>query len=233
MMPQTPSALDQPQVSDEAVGAIAHLDEFEGFEIAGRDHRYRMHRGPIPSIPGTSPDQQNFGAGGPRESSSIGHAGWCAAAMRSMSKWQVHRHETLKSRRIGLVRLSLEENVMTKVFGLAIGALVIGISGANAQSAEPSYKASPDVYKVIFEDANFRVISVNRPKGLHDKAHSHPLPGIIYNVTDCSTKLYEPDGKTRDNNAKAGTASASPITQSHSAENTGNADCKQLLVENK
>jgi len=120
-----------------------------------------------------------------------------------------------------------------KIFGLTIGVLTMGMSWAYAQSVEPSYKASPDVYKVIFEDANFRVISVNRPKGLHDKPHSHPLPGIIYNVTDCNTKLYDPDGKTRDNNAKAGTASASPITQSHSAENTGSADCKQLLVEKK
>jgi len=35
--------------------------------------------------------------------------------------------------------------------------LVVGTgSGAVAQTAEPTYKGDPSVYKIIFEDANFR-----------------------------------------------------------------------------
>jgi hypothetical protein len=117
---------------------------------------------------------------------------------------------------------------------LACGVLCVPASVALGQTVEPSYKADPDVYKMIFEDANFRVIEVNRKKGVHDKPHSHPLPGIIYNVTDCTTKLYRPDGSVVSNNeGKAGTANATPVTPSHSAENTGTADCKQLIVEKK
>jgi hypothetical protein len=122
------------------------------------------------------------------------------------------------------------------IFKVALGAAVLAglaSTGAAAQSAEPTYKADPSVYKMIFEDANFRVIEVNRKKGVKDKAHGHPLPGIIYNVTDCKTKLYAPDGKVRDSEGKAGTANATPVTASHQAENVGTGDCKQLIVEKK
>jgi hypothetical protein len=115
-------------------------------------------------------------------------------------------------------------------FGILLSA---GSSGVSAQASEPSYKADPDVYKVIFEDANFRVIQGVRKAGVKDKPHSHPIPSVVYNVNDCKNKLYSPDGKyvLRDN--KAGTASAAPITASHSTENVGTADCTQIFVEKK
>jgi len=119
---------------------------------------------------------------------------------------------------------------------LALGAaslLSLG-SAALAQSAPPTYQGDPDVYKVIFEDDNFRVIEAIRKPGVHDKLHSHPLPAVVYDVTDCTTKLYDANGKvTSEGTRKADTAFASPITAGHSAENTGSADCKQIFVERK
>jgi hypothetical protein len=114
-------------------------------------------------------------------------------------------------------------------------ATMIGMAstGALAQTAEPTYKGDSDVYKVIFEDANFRVIEANRKKGVHDKAHGHPVPSIVYSLTDCKTKQYAADGKTTEGETKAGSARAVPVVASHSAENTGNADCKQIFVEKK
>jgi hypothetical protein len=105
------------------------------------------------------------------------------------------------------------------------------VSFANAQTVEPSYKADPSVYKLIFEDANFRVIAIDRKKGVKDKMHSHPTPGVIYNVSDCNSTLTEADGKTRTNTAKAGTASATPVVAAHQAESS--TDCKQVIVEKK
>jgi hypothetical protein len=102
-----------------------------------------------------------------------------------------------------------------------------------AQSAEPSYKADPSVYKVIFEDANFRVIEAVRKKGVHDKPHGHPVPSVVYALTDCKTKQYAADGKTSEGETKAGSVRAVPVIASHSAENTGSADCKQIFVEKK
>jgi hypothetical protein len=49
----------------------------------------------------------------------------------------------------------------------------------------------------------------------------------------CKTKLYAADGKTTELESKAGTATALPVIASHSAENTGNADCTQIFFEKK
>ena len=52
-------------------------------------------------------------------------------------------------------------------------------------------------------------------------------------LMDCKTKLYAADEKTPEGETKAGSARAVSVVASHSAENTGNADCKQIFVEKK
>src|ERR1039458_7726071 len=125
---------------------------------------------------------------------------------------------------------------MNRCTTLALSTMVllsVASSVAVAQSAPPTYLADPAVYKVIFEDENFRVIAATWQKGMHDKAHSHPVPSVIYSLTDCVIRVYAPDGKTRDITNKAGTAQAAPITQSHSAENIGPNDYQVVFVERK
>jgi hypothetical protein len=126
----------------------------------------------------------------------------------------------------------MKTSQLKMAFGAAV-MLGIASTGAIAQTAEPTYKGDPSVYKLIFEDANFRVIEATRPAGVKDKPHSHPLPSIVYNITDCKAKLVGADGKTRESITKAGTAAAVPIIASHTAENIGTTTCKQLFVEKK
>jgi len=121
---------------------------------------------------------------------------------------------------------------------LALGAMALvslASSAAMAQNAPPSYEGDPDVYKVIFEDQNFRVIDSIRKKGVHDKLHSHPVPSIVYHLTDCTSLSYGPDGKPTGSpsNRKAGTAQTGSITPAHSVENIGPEDCHQIFVERK
>ncbi len=125
------------------------------------------------------------------------------------------------------------KNTLLKMTFAAAMMLGTASTAVMAQAAEPTYKGDPDVYKVIFEDANFRVIEATRKKGVHDKAHGHPVPSIVYSLTDCKTKQYAADGKTTEGETKAGSARAVPVTGSHSAENIGSADCKQIFVEKK
>jgi quercetin dioxygenase-like cupin family protein len=115
----------------------------------------------------------------------------------------------------------------------AITAVVVTATIAFAQSSPPTYQADASVYKVLFEDENFRVIAASWPKGARDKDHAHPSPSIGYALTDCSLKVIAPDGKSRDVNSKAGSAMAIPVTQSHHAENVGASECQLLLVERK
>jgi hypothetical protein len=116
---------------------------------------------------------------------------------------------------------------------IVTGLLYTASSAALAQNAPTTYQGDPDVYKVIFEDQNFRVIASTRKKGVHDRVHSHPLPSVVYNVNDCVTRLYAADGKTMDVTGKAGTATTVPIIASHSAENIGPTDCETIFVERK
>ena len=96
------------------------------------------------------------------------------------------------------------------IFLHATFALIIGVSlyvlslTAVAQNAPPPYQADPDVYKVIFEDQNFRVILSTRKKGVRDKDHSHAISSVAYLLTDCINRVYTPDGKTRENNERRG-----------------------------
>ena len=119
-------------------------------------------------------------------------------------------------------------------FILSVTALALTVSyAALAQTAPPTYQADPDVYKVIFEDQNFRVIAATWKKGAHDKSHSHPVPSVLYAVTDCSLRVTAADGAKRDVNSKAGSSMAVPTTSGHSAENVGAADCQAVFVEKK
>jgi hypothetical protein len=102
-----------------------------------------------------------------------------------------------------------------------------------AAALMPTYKADPDTYKVIFEDTNYRVIEANHKKGVHGKMHGHPVSFVVVNLTDCKNRLYGSDGKTTDDVTKGRTVQAIPAIPSHSAENIGDADCRQIFVEKK
>jgi hypothetical protein len=116
---------------------------------------------------------------------------------------------------------------------LSVAAMTMAATAVLAQNSPPSYEADPDVYKVIFEDQNFRVIAATWKNGVTDKPHSHPLPSVVYPLTDCVIRLHNPDGTTRDVPSKAGIAFAAPITASHRAENISGSDCRGIFVERK
>jgi hypothetical protein len=116
---------------------------------------------------------------------------------------------------------------------LGLSAAMVWIVSAAAQDSPPSYQADPTVYKVIFEDQNFRVIAGTWKRGTTDKPHSHPVPFVVYALNDCTLRLHNPDGTDREAKNKAGTAFAGPTTSSHTAENVGESDCQAIFVERK
>jgi hypothetical protein len=120
---------------------------------------------------------------------------------------------------------------MKKVIVLAVTMFGL-ISGGHAQTAEPTYKGDPDVYKIIYEDENLRIIEATRKAGVTDKIHGHPVASVVYAVTDCKTKQTA-NGKSAETDTKAGAIRALPIIPAHTAENTGANDCKQLFIERK
>jgi hypothetical protein len=115
---------------------------------------------------------------------------------------------------------------------VAAGGLVTSFS-ASAQSAPPSYTASPEVYKVLSENDQFRVIQATWKPGQGDVSHSHAGPLVAYNLTNCKLQLTSPDGKSTVNERKRGEAAFVPMTPSHKAKNIGTTECQILIVERK
>lgn len=123
---------------------------------------------------------------------------------------------------------------MSRHCKFALSALFASLaSAALAQNAPPTYQADPDTYKVIFEDANFRVIQATWKEGAMDKPHSHPVPSVAYALTGCELQLTSADGKTTDISPKAGSVTTVPITASHTAHNVSSTDCSTIFIERK
>jgi quercetin dioxygenase-like cupin family protein len=122
---------------------------------------------------------------------------------------------------------------------LSLSASLVGLVGlctlapVLAQDAPPSYVAAPDVYKLISENEQFRVILATWKPGQRDAWHSHAGPLAAYWLTDCKARIHTPDGKYREPPPKAGGVVFNPPVASHSFENLGTTECKSLLVERK
>lgn len=116
--------------------------------------------------------------------------------------------------------------------GIVAGGLSVPVIAA-ADDAPRSYVASPGIYKVIGEDAKFRVILATWKPGQRDEWHSH-APSAIYVVNDCGThRNHAPDGKFVDRPRKAGEVIMIGAIHSHAVENNGTADCSQVIFEPK
>ena len=122
-------------------------------------------------------------------------------------------------------------------FGTAIIAcsIVLCTAPSFAQDAPPASVASPDVYKVIAENDQFRVIKGTWQPGQEDNFHSHPADRVSIRETDCMLRLTNSDGTSKDVKPKAGSATVftgKPV-KSHKAKNIGDKVCIVRIVELK
>ena len=123
-------------------------------------------------------------------------------------------------------------NVLSVAVSLVLAAGLAMPISVSAQNAPLSHIAAPDVYKLLAENDQFRVILQTSKPGQRDQMHSHSaLAG--YRLTDCTSRLYTPDGKFTSADRKRGEAFLLPAVQSHSFENTGKTVCEAVIIERK
>jgi hypothetical protein len=127
--------------------------------------------------------------------------------------------------------MKLKPLPMIVLLGLAV--VLTGPHAAWAQATPRSYAASPDVYKVIAENEQYRIIEATWKPGHRDAWHSHGSIVASYSLTGCTSRLHTPDGKVTDNTARAGGAAFRTHAPSHSFENIGKTECKAILFEPK
>lgn len=121
-------------------------------------------------------------------------------------------------------------------FRLAIVAGLLAVAAlpapAAAQAQPRSFEASPEVYKVIAENADYKVIEVTWKPGQQDKMHSHPASAVYY-LNDCALRGTLPDGKSGEGKPRAGMAVVQGPIAAHSMQNVGTTDCKLIMFEPK
>jgi len=124
--------------------------------------------------------------------------------------------------RLRLIQISL-------VCLIAAVAVVLGSHFARSEDAPPSYVASPDVYKLLQQNERFRIIEATWKPGQRDNFHSH-WANAVYHLTDCTERIYLPDGKFTDSSHKAGSTALQNPIPSHSFENRSTAECRSVIV---
>jgi len=126
----------------------------------------------------------------------------------------------------------------TRVIGTAFLtlSLVAGTTAAIAGTMAPRADiASPKVYKVIAENAQWRVLEATWQPGETDNFHSHPADRVTIFPMDCKLRLIKPDGSYKDVAPKAGHArvrTGEPM-MAHKAKNIGKKACTLQMVELK
>jgi len=107
--------------------------------------------------------------------------------------------------------------------------LVLG--GAKSALAQDPVKLSPNLYKVVLENDQVRVLEYRVKPGDKEPMHSHPA-AVVYVFTDGKAKATTPDGKSQIIESKAGeTIWSEPVT--HAWEYIGPGNGRVLIVELK
>lgn len=133
---------------------------------------------------------------------------------------------------MGMVRLHAGRSAWRSL--LLVGALpaaLLATGVARAQAIPHSLVASPDIYKVLAENEQYRVIEVTWKAGQRDQVHSHPASAVYY-LMDCTLRGYDGKGKLLGERAvKAGTAIVQAPIAAHMLENAGPEACKLIMFE--
>jgi hypothetical protein len=111
---------------------------------------------------------------------------------------------------------------------LTIPSLVITLGKANAQDP---VQVSPEIYRLMLDNDQVRVIQYQAGPGQRDQMHSLPQH-LTYTLTPVKLKVMAPDGNITNVEAKEGEVYwQAPVT--HSIENVGKSEAKILIVEIK
>jgi quercetin dioxygenase-like cupin family protein len=101
---------------------------------------------------------------------------------------------------------------------------------AGGGKADP-VKVDPKHYKVEFENESVRVLRISYAPGEKSVMHNHPDSMAVF-LTDGTTRMTTPDGKSQDTPAKVGGTLWMPAGR-HLPQNVGAKPLQVILVEMK
>lgn len=105
------------------------------------------------------------------------------------------------------------------------------LAGVHTARAQDPVKLSPNLYTVLLENDQVRVLEYHVKPGDKEPMHSHPS-AVVYVFTDGKARAATPDGKTQIIESKAGeTIWSEPVT--HTWEYLGPGNGRVLIIELK
>jgi len=113
--------------------------------------------------------------------------------------------------------------------------LIAGATSAAAGDYPSGPEAAPDVYKVLAENDQWRVIEGTWQPGQEDNFHSHPADRVSLIKTDCQLQVTKLDGSANVIKPTAGKVivrTGKPVA-AHKAKNVGDSVCVIRIVELK
>ena len=113
----------------------------------------------------------------------------------------------------------------------SVCAAAVILATAAAAAAQDPVKTNPEVYRVVFENATVRVLSVNVKAGAKTIMHEHP-DNVVVALSDSKVRFTGPDGKSEEAGLTADQAMWSPAGR-HSGESLGKTAVQAIVVELK
>jgi beta-alanine degradation protein BauB len=117
-------------------------------------------------------------------------------------------------------------NLLKITFPLAL----LSILCATTRAQDP-VKTSPQLYKVLIDNDQVRVLEYRLKPGEKEPMHSHPA-GVVYVLSGATLKFSYPGGRTEEKAAATGeTIWRDPVT--HAVENIGKTEAHALAIDLK
>jgi hypothetical protein len=115
--------------------------------------------------------------------------------------------------------------------GLSMVALYGSAATAFAQVNPPSFVASPEIFKIVGEDKQYRIIEATLRPGQRSQVFASPKRGVYF-LTDCAIRRHQVNAD-RESFDAAGFASMKEEVSSQAIENIGKSTCKMVVFEPK
>lgn len=123
-----------------------------------------------------------------------------------------------------------ERSSVLRVFCMCLAVVLPNLAYSQVPIGPRAHTAAPDIFTVIAEGQQQRVMAGTLKPGQKTPALSHPAGTVVYFLTDCRLKATE-FGVDVDMYPTAGTARITPAVNSLTRLNVGSSDCKMLVIE--
>ena len=120
---------------------------------------------------------------------------------------------------------------MIKIIIPTLLVLIVSCSGTKEKSLLPEV-VSPDVYKVLLENEDVKVLEVTFEPGQSDNMHDH-YPSTVYILQGGKAQVTLPDGTVNEIEPPTGFIGHNTEKARHQVKNIGDNTIKIILVERK